>query len=459
MFEMASIGIAQADPHTGQWLRVNPKMCAITGCSADELLEMRIADITHPEDRLHDLELFQRVAHGETADYRLEKRYVRKDASLAWVNVNMTLLRNAAGQPTRTMATIEDITARKRAEQALREANDFNQQVIASAREGIIVHDRQGRPLVWNRFMEELTGCPAAEASRGLPLELFPFLRHYDFDRLFQHALAGQVLDSPDMFHEDARTGRKMWTVARLGPLRDERGTVNGVIVMVDDITERKNLERQLLAISEREQERIGQDLHDGLSQQLTGIILLASSLQEALRARGVPEADDAHRIEELLLQTQQNLRLTARGLHPVADVPEGLSIALTELATSVSERGDITCRFRCGDQVLISDNRTATHLFRITQEAVHNAIRHGHPKNISVSLTQEKGMLVLQVQDNGRGLGTAQGKNAGMGLRIMQSRSQAMNGKITVHPTQPHGTLVRCTLPLPVPTRKPHRR
>ena len=123
MFETASIGMAQADPRTGQWVRVNQRMCVITGYSADELLRMRIAELTHPEDRQQDSEAFQRVVRGEAPDYHIEKRYLRKDGSVAWVNVNMTVIRDAAGHPVRTMATIEDITARKQAEAALVQKN------------------------------------------------------------------------------------------------------------------------------------------------------------------------------------------------------------------------------------------------------------------------------------------------------------------------------------------------
>jgi PAS domain S-box-containing protein len=116
MFETASIGMAQADPRTGQWLRVNQKMCEITGYSADELLQRRTAELTHPADQERDGELFQQVVRGEAPNYCLEKRYLRKDGAVSWVNVNMTIIRDAAGQPKRTMATIEDITERKRAE-------------------------------------------------------------------------------------------------------------------------------------------------------------------------------------------------------------------------------------------------------------------------------------------------------------------------------------------------------
>jgi PAS domain S-box-containing protein len=122
MFEMASIGMAQADTRTGQWLRVNQKMCAITGYSADEMLQLQVPALTHPEDRKSDWDLFQRVVRGEVPDYRLEKRYIRKDGSIAWVNVNMTIIWDAAGQPLRTMATIEDITERKHLESQLRQA-------------------------------------------------------------------------------------------------------------------------------------------------------------------------------------------------------------------------------------------------------------------------------------------------------------------------------------------------
>jgi PAS domain S-box-containing protein len=110
--------MAQADPHTQRWLRVNAKFCEITGYSADEMLNMRIIELTHPLDRQPDLDLFQRVVRGEVPDYRMEKRYLRKGGTVVWVNVNMTVIRDAASQPARIMATIEDITERKREAEA-----------------------------------------------------------------------------------------------------------------------------------------------------------------------------------------------------------------------------------------------------------------------------------------------------------------------------------------------------
>ena len=130
MFDVASIGIAQADVHTGQFLRMNQKMCTITGYSSDEMLRMRVAEITHPEDKQRDWEAFQRVVRGEAPDYRMEKRYVRKDGTVTWVNVNMTIIRDATGRPLRTMATIEDITERKQMEQQILRFNELLEQQV-----------------------------------------------------------------------------------------------------------------------------------------------------------------------------------------------------------------------------------------------------------------------------------------------------------------------------------------
>ena len=132
MFEVASIGMAQADVRTGQWLRVNERLCAITGYSAAEMCALRVPEITHPEDRERDWAAFQRVVRGEVPDYQMEKRYVRKDGTVAWVNVNMTVLRDGAGMPLRTMATIEDISHRKQLEeeQAALEAQLRQQQKL-----------------------------------------------------------------------------------------------------------------------------------------------------------------------------------------------------------------------------------------------------------------------------------------------------------------------------------------
>jgi PAS domain S-box-containing protein len=263
MFEMASIGMAQANPSTGQWLRVNAKMCAITGYSADELLGMRIAEVTHPEDRERDGEALQRVIRGEAPDYQMEQRYVRKDGTLAWVNVNMTVIRDAAGQPTRTMATIEDINARKQAEAALRE---FNQQLEARVRErtaealdlyenapcAYYSLDADGLVLQINDTALRWLGYQREEVQGRLRLaELLTFAAAERFNRLYP-----QFVRSGTLHNTESELRRKDGTaIAILSHAEAQRATDGRFIqtrCTVLDISGRKQSEALLQHLTDR---------------------------------------------------------------------------------------------------------------------------------------------------------------------------------------------------------------
>jgi PAS domain S-box-containing protein len=244
IFEVASIGMAQADPGTGQWLRVNRKMCAITGYSADELLQLHVPDITHPEDRQRDWELFQGVVRGEASEYRHEKRYVRKDASVAWVNVNMTVVRDAAGQPRRTMATIEDITERKRAETALRESEERFRALFELAPDGIYLSDLQGRFVDGNKAAEQLVGY-AREELIGKSFLTLNLLSESDLRRAAA-ALACNAqgeATGPEEYVLTRKDGRQVSLEIRTFPVNLQQQAL--ALGVARDITERKQLEAQ----------------------------------------------------------------------------------------------------------------------------------------------------------------------------------------------------------------------
>jgi len=240
-----------------------------------------------------------------------------------------------------------------------------------------------------------------------------------------------------------------VWLLARLRSFhQDLEGQVKQrTAALTDEIAERERLERELLDISEREQRRIGQDLHDSLCQHLTGTTLAAQVLEEKLAARNLPEADEANKVVELVVEGINLSRKLAKGLYPVEIAADGLMLALEEYAATTSELFKVQCRFECDSPVLIHDTATAGHLYRIAQEAVGNAIKHGKARKILIRLEFNEDSTLLSVHDDGTGLPEPLPKNHGMGLRIMAHRSAMIGGIFSARPDKPGGTLVTCEL------------
>jgi signal transduction histidine kinase len=215
------------------------------------------------------------------------------------------------------------------------------------------------------------------------------------------------------------------------------------------DITERKSLEEATLEISAREQRRIAQDLHDGLGQHLTGIAFMSKVLQERLSDRALPEAAEAEKIVQMVNRAIENTRQLARGLHPVPAEPLGLMSALKNWAAEVEELFQISCMFRCDPPLCIHDENLATHLYRIAQEAVSNAIRHGKSRNIVIALSGKNGVGVLTIQDDGVGFPQERDSQPGLGLSIMNYRADMVGGSLKLQSNEGQGVTVVCVFPI----------
>jgi signal transduction histidine kinase/PAS domain-containing protein len=215
---------------------------------------------------------------------------------------------------------------------------------------------------------------------------------------------------------------------------------------LVQEIEERKRLERELLDISERERMRIGQELHDGLGQQLTGIALMSKVLQHKLTRKSLDESIDAEEISSLVNQAIDQARGLARGLHPVDLTVSGLVPALQELATMTSHLFGVSCTFEYDDSVSIEDIEVAIHVYRIAQEAITNSIKHGQAKNIWLELTLAENIKVLTVKNDGTNFPEVLAKTKGMGLQIMDYRAEVINGSLNVQKNPEGGTIVTCT-------------
>jgi signal transduction histidine kinase len=218
------------------------------------------------------------------------------------------------------------------------------------------------------------------------------------------------------------------------------------VLAVVRDATQRRQMEKEIVEISNRTQARIGQDLHDGLGQHLTGITFLCKALERKLADKALPEAAEAGEIGQMVLQALTQTRNLARGLFPVELESGGLVAALHELAETVQEMFNIACELECDEAVAIENASLATNLFRIAQEAINNAVKHGKAKRVVISLRAEGDLTLFSIADDGVGFPVAASQSKGLGLRIMTYRAQRIGGTLEVRPHEHGGTVVSCS-------------
>ena len=253
MFDVAPIGIAQTDPATGRFVRVNPRMCDITGYRADELYAMNAAELTHPDDLERHTKLYGAVARGELAGFRLEKRYLCKGGRVAWVNVNLTALHEPSGNPRRLIAAVEDITERRTAAHEL----ELQMSAFQAADNGIVITDPAGVVIRVNRSVSKLTGYDESEVVGRTLSFLRPGNQPADVLRSIWETIGsgrawrGEIVNrrkDGSIYHEDVT----------ITPVRDERGEITNFIAIKNDVTERN---RAAAALADaKEQQRIALD-------------------------------------------------------------------------------------------------------------------------------------------------------------------------------------------------------
>jgi two-component system, NarL family, sensor histidine kinase UhpB len=257
------------------------------------------------------------------------------------------------------------------------------------------------------------------------------------------------LLTGTGLRQEVTRTlnGRKHFYDLTVEPVRDSQSRITGITGAAMDVTERKRLEEEILQISELEQRRIGQDLHDGICQHLTGIELKSQSLAEILEKKAKPQVAQAEAIAGHVRDVIAQTRSLARGLSPFILESEGLISALRELASNTEKLFSVKCKFENDGEVSISDQSAGTHLYRIAQEAVTNAIKHGKANAIEISLTKMDDKALLSVSDNGLGFKSQSQSGVGMGLRTMQYRAGIIGAALLVQAQAKGGTRILCFL------------
>ena len=217
-------------------------------------------------------------------------------------------------------------------------------------------------------------------------------------------------------------------------------------LAVVRDVTDRETLEKEVVESSSRVQMRIGQDIHDGLGQHLTGITFLSRALERKLTGKELPEAADAAEISKLVIEALAQTRSLARGLFPVEVESTRLYESLSELAHTAEELFHISCTVECDESLVINSPQASTHLFRLAQEAINNAVKHGRANHVSLLLGTAGDKAVLRITDDGVGFPPEHARRSGLGLRIMTYRAQKVGGTLDIQPGPTGGTVVSCT-------------
>jgi len=436
------------------------------GWTRSELLGKSIKMLVAPDEHARHQELMARCLRGEPVR-GIEIGRLTKSGEVLPVLLTLSLLTDETGKPTGIASISENISERKRSEAALREREEQLRAVLNTAADAIITIDLYGIINNVNPAVEPMFGYTQAQLL-GQNIKILmpkPYCDEHDgYLARYQETREPHIIGIGREVVGRRKDGSTFPVSLAVSEV-DHLGLYTGII---RDMSRLRETEKHVLEIAAEEQRRIGQELHDGMGQELTGLSLFAGTLDGIIqdarrreidgRAVHLFEAVDFQRLEQTsqrllrgLTEANRHVHALSHGIMPVQIDSEGLRAALEELAAATDAQDNISCRFECTGPVAVPSNTTASHLFRIAQEALNNALRHGQANQIKISLSQQNGQVTLQVSDNGIGfnpvLSRVGSPAGGLGLRIMVYRADAIGGVLQIERQGEGGMLVKCTV------------
>ncbi len=428
------------NPDKTEMIYISPAYETIWGRSCESLYRQPKTwlDAIHPDDRPSVLE---KALRQNRAPYDVVYRIIQPGGDIRWIR-DRAFPVHENHEVVRIAGIAEDITVEKLASDARRDAEEKWRSLVENSPDLIFIVDRNCVITYINRIDPGIISgkVVGSRVHDHVPAEMHSMIET-EIGAVFHSA---QPVTTE--FTLPTPNGQIVTFECRLVPVKPH-GTIEAILLICSDITKRIRLEREILDISDREQRRIGQDLHDDVCQRLTAIAFAGSVLQHRLAGH---EALDAANLVNMTNDSIALLRSLARGLYPVELERQGLATALQELASGISLRSGVTCDFQFDPALELIDHVVTMHLFRIAQEAVANAMRHAHATSIRIELRRQRSQMALSVRDNGVGLPADLRSNNGMGLHIMAYRARVIGANFFIQRMAQGGTEVVCNYPLP---------
>lgn len=462
-FDQAPAGVCQVR-FDGTFARVNSRLCELFGYTADELLQLKISDLTHPTDWAYSMQLIGELSQEQRDFFAIDKRYVRKDGSVIWAFSTVSLMRDENGKPYGLIAVVEDITARKATEEKLR----FQAQMLDSAGEAIIATDPDGVTIYMNDHAELLYGWPKEEAiGRNIVDLLLPpdMAARTKAQDIMAQLRAGAHTSSE--YFLQRRDGSVVRASVSISIVRDPAGIVQAIIGICRDVTEINQARQQLVesqgrlrgltarleSSREEERTRIARAIHDELGQLLTGLKMdlrwVEAWLEKSDDVRLQPFLDrivGSTALTDAMIKAVQGI---AADLRPGILDSLGLASALEFEARRFRERTGTLCVVDRPEEMPPLSPEVTTSLFRIFQECLTNVARHSAATRVDVMLKLTDGEVALTVEDNGRGMRDIQrAADESLGLLGISERVKLLGGKVSFSSVEEHGTTVDVRVP-----------
>jgi PAS domain S-box-containing protein len=461
VFENAAIGMGLVDMQ-GHPIESNPALQKMLGYDKSELAQMAFTEFTHPDDVGASRDLFSELVEGKRDRYQLEKRYYRKDGKVVWGQLTESLVRNRNGEPQYAIAMLEDITERKRAEEALRESEARFRAVFENTAMGIALVDMQGHPVESNPTLQRMLGYNGLELAQMAFTEFtHPDDAQADWD-LFSELVEGRR----DTYHMDKRYLRKdgevIWGGLTVSLVRNQNGEPQYCIGMVEDVTERKRAEAavrqmsgRLLRLQDEERRRIARELHDTTAQSLAALAINLSVVKDSASNLSARARTCLSESLELAEQTSREIRTASYLLHPPLLDEIGLGLALRWYLEGFAQRTGIEFDLEVPPEPARFPAEIELALYRVAQEALTNIHLHSGSKKAHVCLKCAPHQAVLSVADEGHGLppgllqrGGQQGGKLGVGISGMRERIRQLGGQFEIF-SNSKGTTLKAVVPL----------